>query len=356
MNETESFEARIARQGPIPVERFMALANAAYYARGAAIGRDGDFITAPEISQVFGELIGAWCVNQWTVMGRPDPVRLIELGPGRGTLMADLLRVAALDRAFLAAIDLHLVETSPALRARQKQALGGWRARWHDSIDAVPEGPLLLVANEFLDALPIRQWVRGEDGWRERLVGLADGRLVFQESPDPDPQAPAILASAHQAAPLGAIVEHCPDAHALIAAVAGRVARDGGYALFIDYGPAESAPGDSLQAVRRHRPAPILERPGQADLTAHVDFQSLAATAGLAGVAVFGPLGQGEWLRRLGIDIRTQALVAQAPPETTRALAQATQRLIAPAEMGTLFKTMALAPKTSLPPPGYEVS
>ncbi|MBI4967514.1 MAG: SAM-dependent methyltransferase [Rhodospirillales bacterium] len=334
----------------------MGLANAAYYAQGAAIGREGDFITAPEISQVFGELIGAWLFAQWQVLGAPDPVRVVELGPGRGALIADLLRVAALRPAFAKAIDLHLVETSKALRARQKQALGGRPARWHDSFDEVPEGPLLLVANEFLDALPVRQWVRREDGWRERLVGVADGRLAFQESPDPDPGAPAILASAHQAAPLGVIVEHCPTAHALIAKIAQRIARAGGYALFIDYGPAASAPGDSLQAVRRHRPAPILERPGRADLTAHVDFQALAETAGLAGVAVFGPLGQGVWLERLGIVLRTQALIARAPPDTAHALARATQRLIAPTEMGTLFKTMALAPKTSPPPPGYEVS
>ncbi len=356
MSDTDAIETRIARHGPVSVERFMDWANAAYYAQGEAIGQAGDFITAPEISQVFGELIGAWCLTQWQAMDQPDPLRLVELGPGRGALIADLLRVAALRPAFAKAIDVHLVETSPALRQRQRQALGTRNAAWHDRFDGVPQGPLLLIANEFLDALPIRQWVRRADGWRERLVGIAEGRPVFQESPTPDPRAPAILAPAQRAAPLGAIVEHCPAAHVLIRAVAERIARAGGYALFIDYGPAESAAGDSLQAVRRHRPVSALDSPGRADLTAHVDFQALADTARQAGARVFGPVGQGEWLRRLGVEIRTQALMAGADPERARALALASRRLIAPEEMGTLFKTMAIAPKTSAPPPGYEVA
>lgn len=342
---------RIAASGPIGVDDYMALALAhpehGYYRRQDPLGAAGDFTTAPEISQMFGELIGLWCVTVWHMMGAPADVRLVELGPGRGTLMADLLRATSGDKGFHPAV--HLVETSPALRARQRQTLAGRDVTWHDSVDEVPDGPVLLVANEFFDALPIRQLQKQDGRWHERRIAAGpDGGLRFVPGPvSDDPQ----LAAAVAAAPDGAIAETCPAGRAIAAHIGARLAGQGGAALIVDYGPALPAAGDSLQAVKAHAYHPVLADPGDADLTAHVDFLALAAAA--APAAAHGPVPQGEWLQRLGIGVRAAQLV-RANPARMPDLQAAYHRLIHPDEMGTLFKALALAHPALAVLPGFE--
>lgn len=270
----------IRRQGPISVAAFMAMAlhdpRAGYYARHDPLGRTGDFITAPEISQIFGELVGLWVADLWQRLGRPDPVVLAELGPGRGTLMADLLRAAATVPGFRRALRLYLIEASPLLRAEQQHRLAAADPRFVDSIEALPPAPLLLLANEFLDALPIRQLVRGHLEWGERLVGLdAEDRLAFVEGPE-SPALTLLVPAALRALPPGSIVEICPAAAALAAALGERFARSPGAALVIDYGYFPSRPGPTLSALRHHQPVGVLDNPGDADLSAHVDFAALA--------------------------------------------------------------------------------
>lgn len=328
-----------------------------YYMSGDPLGRAGDFITAPEISQVFGELLGLWCAVTWRQMGAPDPVRLVELGPGRGTLMDDALRAAAGVEGFSRAVQPYLVEISPSLRALQRDKLAGVpvRPQWVDHFSQVGEGPLLLMANEFFDALPIRQLVRREGGWCERLVDLdpAGGGLHYVLSA-PSPLVQALVPAALADARPGQTVEIRPAAEALVGAIAEAIAAAGGAALIIDYGPAESAPGDSFQAVRGHQFCHPLDDPGTADLTAHLDFQSLARVARQAGLAVFGPLAQGIFLKTLGIEARTERLCAGASEEQARTLRGASNRLIATAEMGSLFKVLALAHGDQPAPAGFE--
>jgi len=312
------------------LDAFMARASEAYYARHDPFA---DFTTAPEISQVVGELLGAWAAVTWRAMGAPDPVILAEAGPGRGTLMEDALRlVRRMAPDFARALRLHLVEASPRLRALAAAKLPD--ATWHAHIADLPGGPLILLANEFLDALPIRQFVRRGDGWAERFV--AEGAFVEMPCPVPAP------AGGAEREPDGAVREVCEPALAIAAHLGARLARDGGAALFLDYGPEASAPGESLQAVRAGRPADPLAEPGEADLTAHVDFASFARAARAAGAAVFGPLPQGMFLARLGLYQRTDAL-ARANPARAQGLIAAAQRLAEPALMGRLFKALALA-------------
>ena len=315
----------------------MARANALYYARHDPFA---DFTTAPEISQVFGELLGAWAAVVWEAMGRPDPVVLAECGPGRGTLMADALRAARHSPGFAAALRVHLVETSPRLRAIQAGALPG--AAFHGSLDDLPPGPAIVLANEFLDALPIRQKVRRPDGWRERFV--QDGAFVEQPAePEPSDVPPGLVVELHDAA------------EALVGQLARRLVREGGAALFIDYGPEQSAPGDSLQALRGGKPADPLADAGEADLTAHVDFAALARAAGAAGAAVHGPLPQGLFLVRLGLFQRTDRLARTVPVRNAAGLIDAAQRLAEPSRMGRLFKALAVCHPDLPVPPGFEV-
>lgn len=344
----------IKRDGPMPVERFMALALQRYYGKGTAFGRSGDFTTAPEISQVFGELIGAWCCLVWDGMGRPSTFRLVELGPGRGTLMADLLRAARVMPGFLQAAKLHLVEISDSLRRQQAERLAGITPAWHDSLEEVPEDlPQIVVGNEFLDALPIRQYVRQNDEWRERLVGIGqDGGLAFMVADKAD-GAPPLPAYAETPGD-GAIAECCPQAHELVAELARRFRQRPGAALFIDYGPMKSAAGDSLQAVKDHVFCKVLEHPGDADLTAHVDFQALSQSARRRGLAAYGPVPQGIWLQRMGILERTALLKAAALPGQAELLSSGSRRLIEPQEMGTLFKALAMTSAGLPAPMGFE--
>ena len=319
-----------------------------YYQRRDPLGRAGDFITAPEISQMFGELIGLWCVELWHAIGRPDPCHLVELGPGRGTLMADALRAARVRPAFVAAIRVHLVETSPYLRERQAGALQAHRPQWHASLAEVPEGPLLLVANEFFDALPVNQFELTAEGWRERVVASHGDGLVFGWAP-PGPSF-GLLTPRQR---LGPWAEVCPAALQLAGEIGGRLARGSGAALIIDYGTSRSLPGESLQALRRHQPVDPLAEPGEADLSAHVDFAALSQAAAEAGAKTYGPLPQGEFLMRLGLAARAESLIARATPEQARDIETARRRLLDAREMGNLFKALTLTAPGLPTPPGF---
>ncbi len=338
----------IQRHGPLSVAAFMAMAlhdpRGGYYARHEPVGRTGDFITAPEISQIFGELIGLWCADLWQRIGRPDPVILAELGPGRGALMQDFLRAAATVPAFRQALRLYLIEASPVLRAEQQRRLAAAEPQFVEGIEGLPPGPpLMLVANEFLDALPIRQLVRGRLEWTERLVAVDDAsRLVFVSGPE-SPALSLLVPLTLRGLPPGAVVEICPAAAALAAALGERFARAPGAALVIDYGYFPSAAGPTLAALRHHRPVGVLDEPGNADLSAHVDFAAFADSARSAGAAVWGPVPQGRFLTALGAEARLGRLAERASPAQRALLESGLRRLIDPAEMGNLFKAMALS-------------
>lgn len=351
----QKLRERILRDGPIPVADYMAMAlgdpDHGYYRHRDPLGGGGDFITAPEVSQVFGELIGLWCAVVWRQMGAPPRFRLVELGPGRGTLMADALRAARTVPDFLAAADIHLVETSEALRARQREALSGTDPAWQDTFDSVPEGPAIVVANEFFDALPVEQYVRSDTGWRLRCVGIDDasGALRFVEG-EGKPE----NAGLPPTAAVGAIFERNPASMALARDIGARLAQSGGAALFIDYGHAESGIGETLQAVAHHRFHDTLAAPGEADLTAHVDFAALRTAAVEGGARAHGPIGQGTFLGRLGVETRTQALAGTASSNEADMLRSGCRRLVDPDQMGALFKALALTHADLPPPPGFE--
>ena len=349
---------RIRRDGPLSIAAFMAMAlhdrDSGYYARRNPLGAAGDFITAPEISQIFGELIGLWCADCWRHMGSPDAVILAELGPGSGALMEDCLRAAATVPEFRRALRLHLVEASPLLRATQQRRLGDAEPHFVSDIGQLPEGPLLLIANEFLDALPIRQLVRGRVEWRERLVMLDDaGRLVFADGPE-SAAASLLVPEERRAAAPGTVIEICPPAAALAATLGSRLAQHPGALLFVDYGYCTAIPGSTLAAVRCHQTAGILDDPGGADLSAHVDFAAFAAAAGAAGAITHGPVAQGRFLTALGAEARLAALAARATPAQRADLKNGLQRLIEPAQMGNLFKALALNSPGLPAPAGFE--
>ena len=331
---------------PERLDAFMARANAAYYATHDPFA---DFTTAPEISQVFGEILGLWAAVTWQSLGCPNPVLLVEAGPGRGTLMADALRaVAQVAPAFRAALRLHLIETSPRLRAKQAAVLP--EATWHAALDSVPHGPLLLLANEFLDALPIRQFVRRTAGWAECFAGPSGAvERATAETPadwgwtEPD-----------RGFAEGTVLEVCEPARAFAAALAARIAEHPGAALLLDYGPEHSTPGDSLQALSGGQPADPFSPAGSADLTAHVDFAALARVARRHGISAHGPVPQGLFLAGIGLFQRTGRLARGQPPARAGVLMDAAQRLAEPNRMGRLFKALALAPGNCPPLPGFE--
>jgi NADH dehydrogenase [ubiquinone] 1 alpha subcomplex assembly factor 7 len=346
----ETLRARIAERGFITVAEYMELALGGYYSDRDPLGRAGDFITAPEISQMFGEMIGLWCVDLWSRLGKPDPFLLVELGPGRGTLMADALRAAKRAPDFLKAAEIHLVEVNATLIAAQRDSLTGFAPRWHRTFDTLPPGPMLVIANEFWDALPIHQFVMTESGWRERSVALEHGKLAFALADPGD--ALALIRPSHRAAAKGQIAEVSPAGQRLAAALARRLNRHSGAALIVDYGPSESGLGDSLQALKGHRHHDPLLEPGTADLTSHVDFAALADAARRSGAAVFGPTTQGAFLQALGIALRADALKARSDAATRTEIDGALQRLIGDAGMGSLFKVMAIASPDSPHPAG----
>lgn len=351
MTLADDLAARIRTSGPLTIAEYMAecLLNPrhGYYATRDPLGQAGDFTTAPEISQMFGELIGLFIAQAWLDRGAPTPFRLVELGPGRGTLMADLLRATAKVPGFHEALDLHLVEASPVLRARQSVTVAHPLTH-QDSMEKVPEGPLFLIANEFFDALPIRQFQRDGDGWRERIVGLQGQSLAPGLG---DPTAPAFLAHRLADTRPGDIVEHCPAALTIAAEIGRRIAAHGGVALFVDYGDWRSL-GDTLQALRAHERVSPFDDPGSADLTAHVDFEALAAAAAPATTTRLTP--QGEFLERLGITPRAEALARSLGGERLTSHIAAHRRLTHPGEMGTLFKAMAIIDTDSPLPPGFD--
>jgi SAM-dependent MidA family methyltransferase len=358
--ETE-IRRRISLAGPMPVRQFMTLClndpTHGYYITRDPLGRSGDFVTAPEISQVFGELIGLWAASVWQLMGKPDNVRLVELGPGRGTMMLDALRAAQVVPAFRTAIVVHLIEISPVLQKRQQQALGALDVPvvWHRAFDEVPEGPLIVVANEFFDALPVNQAVKQLNGWYERVVELdKDGNLVFGIANETIPLFDQLLPASVRDAPLGAIYEWRTGNLPLV--LSQRVVHQGGAALVIDYGHLASATGETLQAVGGHAFANPLLNPGEVDLTAHVDFQALAVAVESMGARVHGPFEQAQFLRNLGIEKRAAALKAYVPREKAEQMEVAVKRLLGEGrtEMGKLFKVIAFADPNLGALPGFE--
>lgn len=324
-----------------------------YYRTQEPFGASGDFITAPDISQVFGELLGLWLAMAWQEAGRPSPFRLVELGPGRGQLMADLGRATARVDGFLDAADIHLVESSERLRAIQRRTLPHLEIHWHERWETVPDGPLFLIGNEFLDALPVHQLIKTETDWVERVLTISDdGKLIF--STGPATHALVDLIAGGDRAEIGEVAEVSPVRNGLAKNIGERLSRGGGVALFVDYGAWVDRPtGDTLQAVSNHQPVDPLSLPGKADLTTQVDFQSLARAARAGGAAVFGPVPQGTFLRGLGIEPRIAILLRDADEEQRQALRSALFRLTDASAMGEVFKVLVLASPDGPMPPAF---
>ena len=337
----------IRTSGPITVERYMAEAlgnpKYGYYTTQNPIGATGDFITAPEVSQMFGELIGLWCADAWQHGGSPSPVHMVEIGPGRGTLMRDAIRASHALPAFQESIGIHLVETSPVLRACQRDILKDAHVTWHERFDELPPGPVLVIANELFDALPIHQFERTVRGWRERMVDLTTDGQRFRFVLGPLSGAFALVSETIREAPLGSVAEVSPACVRLMHEIAERVVGQGGAALIIDYGSAVNRPRETLQAVFEHRRHEVLDAPGNADLCAHVDFATLAQTATEVGAAVWGPVLQGEFLESLGIESRAAQLKHLASAQQSVEIDTALERLTRPGQMGSLFKVLAIS-------------
>jgi len=356
-------EAEIRRlisvAGPMSVARYMSLClghpQHGYYMTRDPFGANGDFTTSPEVSQIFGELLGLWALSVWRALGEPPRVHLVEMGPGRGTMMRDALRAARVMPNFRQALSVHLVEMSPVLEQIQRAALeeADVPLSWHRSLSEVPdEGATIILANEYLDALPVHQAVKQPDGWHERVIGLGpNGEFMLGLAPDPLPQFDRFLPARIREAPVGAIFEWRSDLHAY--EIARRV-RSNGAALIIDYGHVESGVGDTLQAVKGHGFVDPLSTPGLADITAHVDFSSFAAAAESMGVIAQGPVTQAQFLKDLGIEVRADALRRNANELQAAAITSGVARLTegGPTGMGELFKVLAICDPKLGPLPG----
>ena len=332
----------IAAEGPMALDRYMAFCLGhpvhGYYMKRDPFGERGDFITAPEISQIFGELIGVWCAAAWDAMGKPSQFNLVELGPGRGTLMADILKAAKVMPGFRAAARIHLVEMSPTLRKLQKEALGA-DVTWHDSIASIPEGPILLAANEFFDAIPIRQFEKREGKWFERCIGAKGMGLM-----------PATL-DVKQGAD-GDLIEFAPQRLEIAKEIAQRLSRNVGTALIIDYGHLQTAPGDTLQAMRAHKYVALTDSPGESDITSHVDFEGLGKALVQGGARLHLAITQRAFLLAMGLEPRVAMLSAKADSNSQEILARSVSRLTGETEMGNLFKVMvATSPDLPIPYP-----
>jgi len=352
MTLKDHIKAQIAAEGPMRLDAYMSLCllhpTLGYYTTRAPFGQAGDFVTAPEISQMFGELIGLALAQSWLDQGAPSPFTLAELGPGRGTLMLDILRACANVPGFLDAARITLIEASPALRQEQRSTLAAHEVVHIDDLSDLPDHPLILVANEFFDALPIRQFVRDGAQWRERQIGVEDDTLVFGLGPASVQPA---LAHRMEDTKDGDLVEVCAAAGPVVNTIAQHINAHGGTGLIIDYGDWRSL-GDTLQALRHHAPADPLAQPGSADLTAHVDFEALAQASTPCPHTRITP--QGVFLERLGITARAQALAERLDGATLQTHVAAHRRLTHPHEMGNLFKVMGLYPQGAAPPPGLE--
>lgn len=353
MTEASPLQSEIKKliksSGPMPVWRYMELClmhpQHGYYVSRDPLGREGDFTTAPEVSQMFGELLGLWAASVWKAMDSPPVLRLVELGPGHGTMMADALRALRVLPPLYQSLTIHMVEINPVLRERQRATLSGVRnIAWHELIDDLPEGPSVILANEYFDVLPIHQVVRRETGWHERVIELDEnGALKFSAAADPIPRFDVLLPPLVRAAPAGAVFEWRPDAEMM--KIATRVREQDGAALVIDYGHLRSDAGDTFQAIARHSFTDPLKAPGQADVTAHVDFQALSRAAEDLGARVHGPVTQGDFLKRIGIETRAATLMAKATPEVSEDIAVALKRLTDTGRggMGSMFKVMAVS-------------
>lgn len=352
--------ALIRARGPITIADYMADAlfhpQEGYYTARAPIGAEGDFITAPEVSQIFGELIGLWLVQAWTDMGAPAAFNLVELGPGRGVLMQDVLRAARLRPAFLDAAHVWLVETGGRLRLEQRRRLKdcGVRIDWADRFADVPAAPTLLVANEFFDCLPIRQFLRGPVGWRERLVGLSPDGAALAFTLAPAPPEPSLDLPSKDDINEGAVYELNQAAEAAAEEIARALVSCGGRAIIIDYGHLHDGFGETLQAVRRHGYWPVLSSPGAADITAHVNFERLTRAAFNAGASAHGPVPQGVFLERLGLPFRLERLSHGKTPDEVMKLHQGALRLASPNQMGELFKAFCLSAPGLPAPQGFQ--
>lgn len=346
---------RIKASGPVTVADYMAecLMHPAhgYYTGATVFGADGDFITAPEVSQMFGEMLGLWLADRWYKMGKPTDVLLVELGPGRGTLMADILRTTEPVDGFLEAVSVHFIETSPQLRAKQAETVP--QASWHDDLSGVPtDAPILLVANEFFDALPIHQFEKQNGRWCERRVHAdEDGDLKMVLTPA-GPKFALTNPALHDT-PDGSVLEVCPSGLSIAGAIGERLFAQGGAAIMIDYGYRKSAVGDSFQALQNHAYTDPLHAPGEADLTAHVAFDQLAAAAASQGAKPYGTAAQGPFLMALGMGERAQQLAANTDPDGQTRILSELKRLTSTDEMGTLFKVLALQDPKLAPPPGF---
>lgn len=350
---------RIQENGPLDIGEFMAEAlthpQHGYYMGRDPFGRAGDFTTAPEISQIFGEMIGVWAANLWQLMGAPKSFIWLECGPGRGTLSADALRATRHISGFHEAAEIHLLEASPVLKKAQAQALAEFKPVWHETLETLPAGkPLILIANEFLDALPIRQMLKTAKGWEERVVATdIGGTALIYASRDLTSEDRARLPVHITDMPEGTVFEFSPARDLFITAVCRRLKEYGGAALFIDYGYERSAPGETLQAVRAHEYVPVLSRPGESDISAHVDFGKLLRIARDSGVHTLGPAPQGHFLRALGIGVRVQTLAQKASSAQREDLEKALHRLTDSAQMGALFKVAGLYYGTKTVPAGF---
>lgn len=350
---------RIRHGGPVSVAAFMTEAmfdpREGFYATRNPIGAGEDFITAPAVSQMFGELIGLWCGQVWMDMGQPPDFQLVELGPGTGQMMSDVIRAGRAVPGFMDAAQIHLIEASPALKMVQGRTLTpmGVEIGWLDRIEDIPPGPAILLGNEFLDCLPMRQAVKQKGQWHERLIGLTEAGdgFCFVMGPQLGTDA-GLVPERLRAAPDGTLVELRPGDRQVVDHLAQRFADHPGHALFIDYGPAQSEAGDTFQAVHQHQKADPLEAPGMADLTARVDFEQLAHFARSGGLDVAGPALQGDWLRAMGLEVRAAALIGQAPELKTK-IARQVMRLSEPGQMGELFKVMAISAQGLPKPPGF---
>ena len=363
MSPLEAYIKRLIKEmGPIPVSQYMSLVlghpTYGYYQRQNPVGAEGDFITSPEISQVFGEICGMYLASMWQQIGRPSQTRLVELGPGRGTLISDILRAASFVPNFLKSLSIHLVETSRALRTQQenllKKKFGEIEVNWHLRIDQIPEGPVLFVANEFFDALPADQFVKTPTGWSLRCVGLSKSEeLTFSERQLDQNFEFNIPFSIGEAAKIGDIYEICFPAHQVIKELSKRIGENGIGALVIDYGHIQAGLGDTLQAVSSHKYADPLIFPGDSDLTTHVDFSALHRIADLESTRVSGPINQGSFLESMGIIERTMIIARNMPPNLSKDFVTATKRLTEPKGMGSLFKVMVITNSQQPAPPGF---